>query len=75
MTTKITADQIRTLRDEAIAAGDYRQADLCDLALAPHETSDSQGGDLIGPDGQPWTRSEAAEECARVIADAAAHDD
>lgn len=60
---------------EALAAGDYHQADLCAIALAPHESADSQGGDLVGPDGQPWTRTEAREECARVIADAVAADD
>ena len=31
--TTITNAQIRLLRDEATEAGDYRQVDLCELAL------------------------------------------
>jgi len=31
--TQVTTDQIRTLRDEAVAAGDGAQTKLCDLAL------------------------------------------
>ena len=54
-------------RAEAEAAGDRAQVDLCDLALAAHETADAQGGDLIGPDGAIWTRTEAREACADAI--------
>jgi len=68
----ITTRQIRSLRDEALAAGDYAQVDICDVALAAHETADAEGGELRGPDGEVWTRSEARTECARVIADAEA---
>mgnify|MGYP001015608157 CR=1 FL=1 len=63
----ITTAQIKALRAEAEAAGDRAQVDLCDLALAAHETADAQGGDLIGPDGAIWTRTEAREACADAI--------
>ena len=46
---------------------DRAQVDLCDQALAAHETADAQGGDLIGPDGAIWTRTEAREACADAI--------
>lgn len=63
----IATAQIKALRAEAEAAGDRAQVDLCDLALAAHETADAQGGDLIGPDGAIWTRTEAREACADAI--------
>jgi len=63
----ITTAQIKALRAEAESAGDRAQVDLCDLALAAHETVDAQGGDLIGPDGAIWTRTEAREACADAI--------
>jgi hypothetical protein len=63
----ITTAQIKALRAEAEAAGDRAQVDLCDLALAAHETADAQGGDLIGPDGAIWTRTEAREACAGAL--------
>ena len=68
----ITAKQIRALHDEAVAAGDYLMSDICQIALAAHETADEQGGDLIGPDGRVWTRTEARESCADAINEAAA---
>lgn len=71
----ITDKQIMALRHEARAAGDGRQADICDIALDVHETADSQGGDLVVRDGQHMTRSEARAECERVINDAAAQVD
>lgn len=68
----VTKKQIRALHEEALAAGDYRQVGICDLALAAHETADEFGNSLVGPDGKIWTRTEAREECARVITDATA---
>lgn len=66
--TNITDRQIRTLRAEAEAAGDYAQIDVCDVALAAHETPDAEGNDLTGPDRAPMTRSEARALCARAVA-------
>lgn len=70
--TGITNKQILALRTEALIAGDYRQVDICDVALAAHETATEQGEDLTGPDGEPMTRSEARDLCADVIASAEA---
>lgn len=63
----ITTEQIKALREEALAAGDRAQVDLCDVALAAHETADAEGGELRGPDGEIWTRTEAREACADAI--------
>lgn len=63
----ITTAQIKALREEAYAAGDYAEADICALALAAHETADSEGGDLIGPDGKVWTRTMARAALADTI--------
>lgn len=68
----VTATQIRALREEALAHGDQRQVDICDMALASHETADEIGGDLVGPEGDVWTRTQAREACADAINDAAA---
>lgn len=68
----ITDRQIRKLRAEAEAAGDYAQIDVCDVALAEHETADSEGNDLTGPDRAPMTRTEARALCARAISHAEA---
>lgn len=43
----ITDDQIRARRELAIAAGDYATVTSCDVALAPHETTDSEGRQLL----------------------------
>lgn len=67
MTTTITDKQIRELREGAMAAGDYAQVDICDRALAS-DTVDQDGHEIALAD---WTREEAREECARVIAYAA----
>ena len=65
----ITNKQIKALREEAMAAGDYRQVDLCDVALNPHETADQQTGEpLVDSDGNPITRGLARAKCAAVIA-------
>jgi hypothetical protein len=71
----ITPKQIKALRDEAIAAGDYRQADWCDVALASHERTDSEGNTLFAPSGVQTTRSKAREVCADVINYAAGQED
>lgn len=71
----ITTKQIKALRNEALAADDSRQVDWCDIALAAHERADSEGNDLIGPDGVQTTRSKAREVCADVINYAAGEDD
>jgi hypothetical protein len=74
----ITEAQIRRLRQDAMAAGDYPQVAWCDLALAAHETSDSHGNLLVTPDngscgrgGEQTTRTEARKICADAIADGA----
>jgi len=69
----ITNKQIKQLREEALAASDYRQVDICDVALANREDHNEQTAELlVGPDDEPMTRTEARAECARVIADAEA---
>lgn len=70
--TKLTADtitreQIRDLRNEALAASDYVTVDMCDVALAAHEAADSEGNPLFASDGKPTTRTEAREACADAI--------
>ena len=79
-TATITDRQIRTLRAEAVAAGDSLQVAICDVALATGiatiaEIEESVRADLevlgiipehVGAD------LAARAECARVIADAAA---
>lgn len=67
----ITDRQIRALREEALAAGDYHQVDLCQRALV-RDTIDT-----IDQDGNPIaladvTQERARAECAKVIADAEA---
>lgn len=71
MTTKetLTDKQIKTLRSEAVAHGDYAQADICDRAMAT-DTVDQDGNKIALAD---WTREEAREECARVIAESEAN--
>jgi hypothetical protein len=71
MTTKenIMDKQIKTLREEAMAVGDYRMADICDIALARRDHDEQTAETLIGPDGAPMTRSEAREICAEVISE------
>lgn len=71
-TTAVTTSQITALRGEAYEHGDHDMALICELALAPHETANADGADLIGPDGKVWTRSQAREACAEVIAEAQA---
>jgi hypothetical protein len=70
-TVTVTGRQIRTLREEALAAGDYRQADLCAAALCAREDANDDGSPLVDSDGNPTTRSHARAECARVIEAAA----
>lgn len=71
----ITVKQIKALRNDALEAGDYRQVDWCDIALAAHEHSDSEGNGLISPSGVQTTRSMARKICADVINAAAGEDD
>jgi hypothetical protein len=64
----VTDEQIRALYAEATQAGDWDMADICEVALAPH---DRPFNDCAADHGFT-TRSEARAECARVIADAEA---
>lgn len=69
----ITTKEIRALREEAKAHRDYVMADWCDVALAAHETADSEGCDLLDPvTGEATCRSQAREICADAI-NAAVH--
>jgi hypothetical protein len=63
----ITDDDIRRLRSEAVAAGDYAHVDICNRALAD-DVTDQDGNEIALAD---WTREEARQECERVIAAAA----
>ena len=65
----ITISQIKALRAEAQAAGDSIMTEFCDLALAPHETTDDEGRQLINPvSGESITRTSARAVCAGAIA-------
>lgn len=68
--TNITDDQIRALRDEAVAAGDRIQEALCRLALleAPNGSVDA----LLDSSYAECTSEEAREACADAIAAAEA---
>jgi len=67
----MTDKQIKALREEAMAASDYRMVTICDVALASREDANDDGTPLVDFDGDPMTRTEARAECARVIAYAA----
>lgn len=72
----ITTAQIKTLRSEALAAGDTVMAEWCDVALVPHEDCDAEGRQLFSPTtGAPIHRTDARAVCARAINDAAAQAD
>ena len=60
----ITTAQIRALRTEAAAAGDFEQVEICDVALsrAPVRTLS-----VIGADG---ARVDVEEDCRELCADA-----
>jgi hypothetical protein len=64
----ITDTQIRTLREEAVAHGDYVQVDLCDRALST-DTFDQDGNEIARAD---LSQDDARAECAEAIADAEA---
>jgi len=73
-TASITTAQIRTLRNEALNAGDSRMAEWCDVALSTGERYDSEGFALASPGtGLACTRTEARKVCANAINDAAAN--
>lgn len=65
----ITNKQINALRQEAYEHNDYLMVDICDVALASTEDGHEVGS---GSTRTAMTRTEAREECGRVIADAAA---
>ncbi len=71
-TETVTNKQIKTLRAEADAAGDLRQAMICVLAIGGPEALDGgdpgNEADMLLSEGrdQEWART----ECARVIASA-----
>lgn len=62
----VTKGQIRSLRTEALIAGDNAQVELCDLALG---TWSNQPHDNVGEVAEYRA---ALIECVRVIADAEA---
>jgi hypothetical protein len=69
--TTISDKQIRALREEAIAHGDYVQADLCNRALAS-DMVDQDGNAIAFAD---MTADEARAACANAIARARAQED
>lgn len=64
----ITDQQIRTLRTEAVTAGDWRQVDICDVALGirPQHTATDRGS-IKDSSGRSMTRTKARAACAKVI--------
>lgn len=63
--TNITDKQIRALRDEALAAGDYQQVDLCQRALTLDSDVTDADENLI-PMAEV-SQLEARAECERVV--------
>ena len=63
---EITDEQIEALCEEAMAASDYQQVDICCRALCADDEVENQDGDRIA--FSDWTQAEARAECARVIA-------
>ena len=66
----VSDDQIRLLRADAVAAGDYAQADICDRALVADDATTDQDGNPIAC--SDWTQADARASCAAVIGYAAA---
>jgi hypothetical protein len=67
---EITNKQIKSLRQEALAVGDYLGVDICNRALTPDDQTTTDDGDLMPL--HEWTQAGARAECARMIADAIA---
>lgn len=67
---RLTTDEIRALRDEAVAAGDMVMAAICDRAgdLGANHCDLLSAEDLARV--QAMSEGEARAECARVIAEA-----
>ena len=64
----VTDQQIRDLRAEAVQAGDWRQVDVCDVALGkrPQHTATGRGS-IKDSSGRSMTRAKARSACSRVI--------
>jgi hypothetical protein len=64
----VTDKQIRDLRAEAVQTGDWRQVDLCDVALGirPQHTATDRGS-IKDSSGRSITRAKARSACAKVI--------
>jgi hypothetical protein len=71
----VTDDQIRKLREEALAAGDSRTVTSCDVALSSRDDSNAEGAPLFDDDGEPTTRTAQREILADAINAARAADD
>lgn len=65
----LTTKQIKILRDEAGSAGDMVTVDICDVALCPLESSNSDGTPLVDSQGNPMTRTEAREMIVEIISE------
>lgn len=77
---RVTDDQIRALRREAVHAGDTAQVIVCDIALdgSANLDDDSDEGSLSVSKRRElrcMTQDEAIAECASVIADARGNED
>jgi hypothetical protein len=66
--TTITADNIRTLRNEAEQAGDEDMAAICNVALSTDEYGDGYNdhAEIVGHLGIT-TKTEAIAVCVRAI--------
>lgn len=65
--TMITDEQIRALRDEAAAAGDTMQVEICETALGEDDFVSLE-------DGRHLSTRECRLECQRAIDSASAQD-
>lgn len=64
-----TKAQLRALLQECYEANDFIMAHYVSVALNAYtETATESGEPLVDYSGYPITRSEALEECAKVIA-------
>lgn len=58
MTETVTDDDIRELRDEALSAGDFDQAAICEAALSGAHVHPGEAGEAY---------AEARRKCEQVI--------
>lgn len=64
----LTAEQIRTIRDQALENQDESTAWVCENALNAHEDTYPDGDAMRTWRGAPTTRTEARARVAQIVA-------